>query len=114
MEIATDMLRGHIDVIVLSLLAAKDYYGYDLAKTVKERTQGAFEIKEATLYLALKRLEKAGFVESYWGDQAAGARRKYYRILPQGRTQIAQLAQQWDLLKNIVDQFVGPLVEGKQ
>jgi hypothetical protein len=72
-----ELLKGYIDIIILSMLYHEDLYGYDLGKRVKERTQNSFELKEGTLYLAFKRLEQSGLIESYWGEQGVGGRRKY-------------------------------------
>lgn len=54
----SDVLRGHIDSIVLSLLATKDSYGYEISKEIARKTDGRFEVKEATLYAVFQRLEK--------------------------------------------------------
>jgi DNA-binding PadR family transcriptional regulator len=102
-EIDKEMLRGQIDLVILAMLGRRDLYGYDLAKRVTATTEGAFSLKEATLYLALKRLEQAGLVESYWGDGDIGARRKYYRLRPAGAKRRDALTAQWDALKGVVD-----------
>lgn len=90
MQFTKEMLKGYIDVILLSLLFEQDLYGYELAKKVKEQSDSAFEMKEGTLYLALKRLEQNGLLESYWGDEGTGGRRKYYRILDSGKISIIE------------------------
>src|SRR5690606_41494451 len=61
-------------LLILSVLTAKDSYGYEISKAIKDRTEGAFEIQEATLYLALKRLEKQGALSAYWGGESHGGR----------------------------------------
>lgn len=58
MEVNKEVLKGHIDTIILSLLHSRDMYGYELAKLVREKSEEQFELKEGTLYLSLKRLEK--------------------------------------------------------
>ncbi|WJH36109.1 PadR family transcriptional regulator [Paenibacillus sp. CC-CFT747] len=68
----TEMLKGTIDLLLLSVLNKKENYGYEISRTIKERTKGVFEIQEATLYLSLKRLEKQGAVTSYWGSESHG------------------------------------------
>lgn len=67
MEINKEILKGHIDTLILSLLHRRDMYGYELAKIVREKSDDQFELKEGTLYLSLKRLEKNEWVSSYWG-----------------------------------------------
>ena len=86
MEINKEVLKGHIDSLILSLLHKRDMYGYEIAKTVRARTDDQFEIKEGTLYLSLKRLEKNKWISSYWGDeQGPGGRRKYYKLTSLGK-----------------------------
>lgn len=106
MEIEKEMLKGYIDIIILSMLYRNDLYGYELGKRVKEQTQNNFELKEGTLYLAFKRLEQNGLIESYWGEESVGGRRKYYRLLPEGRRHLAKRKREWEHLKDIVDLFL--------
>jgi len=107
MDIEKEMLKGHIDLIILAMLSRGDLYGYELGKRVKAQSREGFELKEGTLYLALKRLEENGLVQSYWGDESAGGgRRKYYKLLPAGRTHLRGLKTEWEHLKMLVDQFL--------
>lgn len=107
MEINKEVLKGHIDTIILSLLLKKDMYGYELAKTVREKSQGQFELKEGTLYLSLKRLEKNNWIQSYWGDeQGPGGRRKYYKITTQGRSILKDKISEWNFVKQLIDSFL--------
>ncbi|ATW26548.1 PadR family transcriptional regulator [Candidatus Formimonas warabiya] len=106
MEIEKEMLKGYIDIIILSMLYGDDLYGYELGKRVKEQTQNNFELKEGTLYLAFKRLEQSGLIESYWGEESIGGRRKYYRLLPEGRRHLSQRKREWEHLKRIMDLFL--------
>ncbi len=106
MEFAKEMLKGYIDIIILAMLYDEDLYGYELAKRVKEKSESAFELKEGTLYLAFKRLEQNQLIESYWGDEGAGGRRKYYKLLPTGRESIQERKTEWESLKQIIDMFL--------
>lgn len=101
-----EMLKGTVDLLILSIIMAKDNYGYEISKSVKERTGGVFELQEATLYLALKRLEKQRAVSSYWGDQTHGGKRKYYTITDEGRLLLAQYIQDWRQMNEIVNRFI--------
>ena len=66
MSITSDLLRGHTETIILKLLIEKDSYGYEINKSIQEKTNNLFELKEATLYSAFRRLETAGLIASYW------------------------------------------------
>ena len=85
MSITADILRGHTEAIILSHLMDSDSYGYQINKDILEKTDNRYELKEATLYTAFRRLEKAGLITTYWGDQTTGARRRYYSITEAGR-----------------------------
>ncbi|WP_121614252.1 PadR family transcriptional regulator [Mesobacillus foraminis] len=107
MEINKEVLKGHIDTLILSLLHKKDMYGYELAKLVREKTNEQFELKEGTLYLSLKRLEKNKWIASYWGDeQGPGGRRKYYALTPLGEKGFEEKRAEWKFVKNIIDSFL--------
>lgn len=66
MSITSDILRGHTETIILSLLLKQDSYGYKINKEILARTDRRYELKEATLYSAFKRLEQAGCIRTYW------------------------------------------------
>ncbi|MFP7478007.1 PadR family transcriptional regulator [Terribacillus saccharophilus] len=107
MKINKEVLKGHIDTIILSLLSDEDLYGYEIAKLVREKSEEQFELKEGTLYLSLKRLEKNMWIESYWGDeQGPGGRRKYYRLTPSGEEGFEQKRIEWGFVKNMMDSFL--------
>ena len=95
MTIRADVLRGHTDAVILAQLMRRDSYGYEINKTIESLSGGAFVLKEATLYTAFRRLEDSGLITSYWGDEAVGARRKYYKITAQGREAYRQAREEW-------------------
>lgn len=103
---SADLLRGHTDTIVLSVLRGTDRYGYEIYKTIKDATGGEYEIKEATLYAAFRRLVKDGLVEAYWGDETQGGRRKYYRITDAGRAVFARSVRDWQATQRIITQLL--------
>jgi len=105
-SIASDLIRGHTETIILAQLARQDSYGYQINKEIQQKTQGSYELKEATLYSAFRRLESAGCIHSYWGDQATGARRRYYSITPMGRALLEQNKADWEKAKLLIDQLL--------
>ena len=106
MSIAGDLIRGHTDAIILARLLRSDSYGYEINKVISTLSCGRFELKEATLYTAFKRLEDAGYIASYWGSSGAGARRRYYTITPEGKDACHRLVQEWEETKEIMDQLL--------
>lgn len=106
MSITSDIIRGHTETIILSHLADKDSYGYEINKSIKQKTNNKYELKEATLYSAFKRLEKSGLISSYWGDENTGARRRYYSITPLGLEALEQNKQDWNESKVLIDKLI--------
>lgn len=108
MEIDKEVLKGCIDTILISLLNEIPMYGYELIKKTREISGETFEIKEGTLYLSLKRLEKNNYLESYWDDsESGGGRRKYYKITPNGREYLYKKKKEWFLLNDVMNKFLG-------
>ena len=95
MSITADLLRGHTETIILAQLMQRDSYGYEINKHIESCSGGEFILKEATLYTAFRRLEDSGYITSYWGDEAVGARRKYYKITEKGREAYRQAREEW-------------------
>ena len=106
MSIAGDLIRGHTDAIILARLLRSDSYGYEINKIISTLSSGRFELKEATLYTAFKRLEDAGYIASYWGNGGTGARRRYYTITPTGREASHRLMMEWEETKEIMDKLL--------
>lgn len=103
MSIASDLIRGHTDTIILAHLLAGDSYGYKINKAIQQKTENQYELKEATLYTAFRRLEESGCIRSYWGDENSGARRRYYSITPLGQQTYHRLKEEWQTAKQLID-----------
>ena len=71
-KLTSDLLRGHTDTMILRLLSEADRYGYEIVKLIAERSGGEYELKEATMYSSVRRLEADGEIEWYWGDESQG------------------------------------------
>ncbi|MBR2823267.1 MAG: helix-turn-helix transcriptional regulator [Clostridia bacterium] len=95
MALSADLLRGYTDTILLCQLSGGDSYGYEINKRIAEISHGSFELKEATLYTAFRRMETAGLIISYWGTEGSGARRRYYAITPAGRDRMYEDLMAW-------------------
>ncbi|MCH5296370.1 MAG: helix-turn-helix transcriptional regulator [Ruminococcus sp.] len=107
MSITSDLIRGHTDTLILAKLTEKDSYGYEINKAVYKASNQKYELKEATLYTAFKRLEDSGCISSYWGDQNTGARRKYYTITNYGKQVYEQKISEWLEAKKLIDTLLG-------
>ncbi|MFJ7744492.1 PadR family transcriptional regulator [Peribacillus sp. NPDC097295] len=96
-----EMMKGSIDLLILSLLSQKELYGYEMTKVLRKMGEGQYEISEGTLYPALKRLEKKEYIEGYWQESEAG-RRKYYRLTDSGQTELERKRSSFSFLENLV------------
>lgn len=105
-NISSDLLRGHTDTMILKLLLDGDRYGYEISKLIQTSSGGEYELKEATMYSSLKRLEGEGKITSYWGDETQGGRRRYYRITEKGRAAYGENKTNWEFAKHILDRLL--------
>ena len=104
--IASDMIRGNTDTILLRFLCEKDSYGYEINKQIQKLTEEQYGLNEATLYTAFKRLEKNGFIRSYWGDENKGARRRYYTVTDEGRAAYRAGLEEWKSAKKLLERLI--------
>ena len=95
MEISKDLIAASSTPIVLAILAERDSYGYAILRRVRELSGGHMEWTDGMLYPVLHRLVRLGHVEARWEAAESGRRRKYYRITPGGRAQLAEERRQW-------------------
>ncbi|MDD9149106.1 MULTISPECIES: PadR family transcriptional regulator [unclassified Sporolactobacillus] len=105
-KLSSDLLRGHTDTMILKLLIDEDQYGYQITKLIRQNSNGEYELKEATMYSSLKRLESDGCIVSYWGDQTQGGRRKYYKITEKGKAVYSENKRNWEYAKRVLDNLL--------
>ncbi|MFP4478265.1 MAG: PadR family transcriptional regulator [bacterium] len=105
--ISSDVIRGHIDTIILNLLTEKDMYGYELVNVIKTKSHNLFNIKEATLYSVLQRLETKELISSYLGEKSHGRKRRYYQITSLGKAYLKEMIKEWNVLKEIMHNMLG-------
>ncbi|RKQ33997.1 PadR family transcriptional regulator [Oceanobacillus halophilus] len=96
-----EMMKGSIDLLILSLISQRDLYGYEITKILKRLSDDTYEMSEGTLYSALKRLERKQWVESYWSDTENG-RRKYYHLTETGGKELKRKQDNWKLVESLV------------
>ena len=106
MSITSDLIRGSTETIILAQLRQGDSYGYKINKAIQQKTGNQFELKEATLYTAFRRLEETGSISSYWGNENTGARRRYYSITSEGRQTFERLRREWQTAKLLIDALI--------
>ena len=89
-----ERIKGHLDLLLLSVLAAGPAHGYAIISALRERSEGTFDLPEGTIYPALHRLEDAGLLSSAWAD-GDGRRRRVYALTSAGATALAAEQTEW-------------------
>jgi len=104
--VSSDIIRGHLDAVILKLILEKDSYGYEISKEISNRTNNCLTVKEATLYAVFQRLEKNEYIVSYSGQITHGGKRKYYKITQLGRDFLEEKVSEWQTIKDIINTFL--------
>jgi transcriptional regulator len=93
--VAKDRLHGTLDALVLKSLAAGPRHGYAIARWLEDTTQNAIRVEEGSLYPALYRMEKRGWLEAEWGMSEIGRKAKLYKLTAVGRRQLKTETAEW-------------------
>jgi len=101
-----EQLKGHLDLLLLSVLAAGPAHGYAVIAALRDRSGQELTLPEGTVYPALHRLEAAGLLRSYWAEQA-GRRRRLYELTAAGATALVELRGEWRRFSTGVQAVVG-------
>jgi transcriptional regulator len=102
----SELLKGTLSLLILSLLSRKSMYGYELAATVHRNTDGAFTWREGSLYPNLHKMEQGGLIVGAWEEKETGRRRRYYKITRKGRTALEDKVQSWRELSTAVNRIL--------
>ena len=106
-RIRSKIARGSGELAILSILSEQQLYGFEISRQIGERTGGALKFTLASLYPLLYDMEKRGWVEGRWQANHAGRDRRYYRLTPNGRKQLAPLKKEWRTFFHALDTLAG-------
>ncbi len=106
--ISADLIRGHINTIILRTLDERDKYGYEIMNEIEEKSHGQYTLKQPTLYSALKRLESQGYIKAYWktDEVSSGGRRKYFTLTELGREFSEKNQAEWEYSRTVIDSLI--------
>lgn len=106
--ISSDLIRGHINTIILRTLYERDKYGYEIIEEIEAKSHGQYSLKQPTLYSALKRLESQGYITAYWktDEVSNGGRRKYYTLTDSGREITEKNQAEWEYSRTVIDSLI--------
>ena len=106
MAFRNEITKGTLQLVVLGLLKERPMYGYEIVKTVNERTSGTLLWREAALYPALRRMERRGLVSGRWVSGPLGKRRRYYSLTKKGTGMCAEWRADWESFSRAVNMLV--------
>jgi DNA-binding PadR family transcriptional regulator len=102
-----EMLKGHLDAIVLAALEVGPAHGYAIIEAIKSGSASTFDLPEGTVYPALHRLEQAGLLSSAWTTPPGGRRRRVYSLTRAGTSALAERRKAWGRFSRAVDSLLG-------
>lgn len=107
-SIGADIIRGHINTIILRALYERDKYGYEIMNDIEQKSHNQYSLKQPTLYSALKRLENQGYIIAYWktDEVSFGGRRKYFTLTDSGREITEKNLAEWEYSRTIIDSLI--------
>ncbi|MFZ0593306.1 MAG: PadR family transcriptional regulator [Bryobacteraceae bacterium] len=98
----SDLLQGTLDMLILKIVALGPVHGYGISLRIRQISKDVLRVQQGSLYPALHRLEKRGWLEADWGESDNGRQAKFYRLSAKGRKQLAAEKSNWDRLANAV------------
>ncbi|HEY4309095.1 MAG TPA: PadR family transcriptional regulator [Pirellulales bacterium] len=102
-----DLVRGALEPVILELISSGASYGYEIAKAVQETSGGVLLAQEGTLYPALHRLEKRGYLRATWKSSSEGRKRKHYQLTGEGRRYLESLRTEWATFAKTINRILG-------
>jgi len=106
----TDLLPGTLDMLILQTLQWGPQHGYAIAQTIRAQSSEVLQIEAGSLYPALQRIEKKGWVSAKWGQTDANQRAKFYRLTPDGKKQLVREQSRWSELVTAITRIMRPAV----
>ena len=100
------LLQGTVELLALKALSLGPMHGYGIASWVERATDDVLRVEEGSLYPALYRMARKGWIEGEWGVSENNRRAKYYRLTPEGRRQFSEQASGWEKLSSAVSRAV--------
>lgn len=97
-----DLLQGTLDLLILKVVALGPVHGYGISQRIRQISEQVLQVQQGSLYPALHRLEKRGWLEADWGESDNGRQAKFYRLSAKGRKQLATEEDTWNRLSRAV------------
>ena len=102
----SDLLQGTLDMLILKIVALGPVHGYGISLRIRQISREVLQVQQGSLYPALHRLEKRGWLEAQWGESEKGRQAKFYKLSAKGRRQLASEESNWKRLSGAVAQIL--------
>lgn len=104
----TDLLQGTLDLLILRALKLGPMHGFGISVLIRQMSEEVLRVEQGSLYPALYRLERQGWIESEWGVSDNNRKAKFYKLTPAGRKQLLQETSNWEKLSRAINLIVRP------
>jgi PadR family transcriptional regulator PadR len=101
-----ELIQGTLDLLILKTVALRPIHGYGISLRIQQVTEDVLRVRQGSLYPALYRLERKGWIGFEWGASENGRRAKYYRLTPAGRKQLSEETEGWVRLSSAVNRIL--------
>jgi len=102
----SDLLQGTLDMLILKIVALGPVHGYGISLRIRQISKEVLQVQQGSLYPALHRLEKRGWLTAEWGESENGRQAKFYKLSPKGRKQLQAEQSNWERLAQAVSQIM--------
>src|SRR3984885_14042063 len=102
----SDLVQGTLDLLILRTIALEPMHGWAIAQRIQQISKGVLQVQQGSLYPALYRLEKHGWIRAAWGESENNRRAKFYTLTASGRKSLEQQVEQWDRLSSAISLLI--------
>jgi PadR family transcriptional regulator, regulatory protein PadR len=110
----SDLIQGTLDLLILKTIALEPMHGWGIAQRIQQTSGDVLQVQQGSLYPALHRLEKRGWLKSEWGVSEANQRAKFYRLTAAGKAQLSREQDRWAQLVNAIGRIMNPSPAGPE
>ena len=108
----SELLPGTLDMLVLKTLTVGPMHGYAITRSIQSKSDEVLQVEEGTLYPALHRMHRKGWIEASWGLSESNRRAKYYSLTRSGRSRLKVVEREWENVSAAVSRVLGARAEG--
>lgn len=106
MEKNADLLQGTLDMLILKTIALEPMHGYGVAQRIQQVSKDVLQIQQGSLYPALRRLERRGWITAEWGESENNRRARFYRLTKAGRKRLGEETREWERMAQAVSRIM--------